>query len=230
MLKFDVKNTTTETIKEMTGTILDPKEILTKALNMLKLARHDIADVARTIEKHNKDLATQISKCKHQIMPEGKMDDWRWNKTFCYRHQDRMLTTSTLTECLEKVNNIWQENKYNDKGQKLYYAVLRLKGAIATANQAIAVMSIAYPVYLETTQPEPITHYSYDPSKPLTEQVLPGFIWKRLSARGITPTNLSENSVYETIPNLWYRMEKNTQGKFQYYNLKSTGKYFERRH
>lgn len=152
------------------------------------IARHNAPELLPTFEEAMRD-----------IMPEGKLSDWRWNRDHRDRNLHKIVTTKPLWEFLKTCRKAC---KSDEQKQRHADAV----SILADIERTVELLGVVYPVYAANTPMDEITHFAYDPKKPLSTQELPGYIWRRLAARNMMPTDFSYYDLKSVIPNRYYKL------------------------
>lgn len=221
MTKFVNTNkfTTESDIKALSTELLNQSSIASivdMLAQQLAAARHRMLDNARNIRTQYPELYEQFKTAGYDLLPEGKPEDWQWSKSLTNRLKDKEITTVRVIQCLEALETNTDEHQDT---------IVRLRDTAKQAELAVGLLKVLFPIYVRNVKPLPITHYDYNPNASLIGQKLPGYIWKRLAARNVTPTTLNAMDVHNARPTAWYVLHKKNDGM---YSLKSTGYYVER--
>lgn len=192
-------------------------DIINELASDLAEQRRKLAKCEYDVKSIDAGLWAKFHKARFNMMPEGKPDDWYGNKSYTDRSADKTVSTHDTYECLKELSKFTRKRN----GQLAKTAYDNILRQLCEVEKIIDLLSIIYPVYTANVTPRPIEHNSYNPNADIRTQILPGYLWKRLAARSITPSNLNAFSVFETKPTWVYSMAKNSDGS---YRLKTTGK------
>ena len=162
-----------------------------------KVVRAHILSITRDAPS----LKANLDVDKYDIAPEGNIPDWRWNRSHRHPEQHKIVTTTTLWESVKKYNKLCK----TPEQKELYNNTVR---ALTMLEHDIELLEILYPIYAINVAPTEIEDKRYNPNIPVTEQTLPGFLWRRLNGRSMTPLNIDYESIVRAVPLYEYRLVK----------------------